>query len=148
MKPNKLFAFALVTSLFFFWGFIHNLDPILIPHLRNVFSLSHFQASLVDSAVYVAYFVMAIPAGMIMKKYGYKYGILIGLIFFAIGCFLFVPAANTISYVFFLGALFIVACGLTILETAANPYVTVLGDPKTGAQRLNFAQSFNGLAAF
>ncbi len=132
----------------FFGGFIQNLDPILIPHLRNVFSLSHFQASLVDSAVFIAYFIMAIPAGIIMKKYGYKSGILIGLLFFAVGCFLFVPAANTISYVFFLGALFVVACGLTILETAANPYITILGDPKTGAQRLNFAQSFNGLAAF
>lgn len=148
MKSKSLFAFAMVTSLFFFWGFIHNLDPILIPHLRNVFSLSHFQASLVDSAVFIAYFIMAIPAGLIMKRYGYKPGILIGLVFFALGCFLFVPAANTLSYVFFLGALFVVACGLTILETAANPYVTILGDPKTGAQRLNFAQSFNGLAAF
>ncbi len=148
MKSNKLFAFAMVTSLFFFWGFIHNLDPILIPHLRDVFSLSHFQASLVDSAVFIAYFIMAIPAGLIMKKHGYKVGILIGLLFFAVGCFLFVPAANTISYVFFLGALFVVACGLTILETAANPYATILGDPKTGTQRLNFAQSFNGLAAF
>lgn len=148
MKSNKLFAFGLVTSLFFFWGFIHNLDPILIPHLRNVFSLSHFQASLVDSAIFIAYFVMAIPAGLIMKKKGYKFGILTGLLFFAIGCFLFVPAANALNYAFFLLALFVVACGLTILETAANPYVTILGDPKTGAQRLNFAQSFNGLAAF
>ncbi|SJN52573.1 Fucose permease [Sphingobacterium faecium PCAi_F2.5] len=146
-KSNKL-AIVLVTSLFFFWGFVHNLDPILIPHLRNAFSLTHLQASLVDSAVFIAYFLLAIPAGIIMKKYGYKSGILIGLILFAIGCFLFIPAANQISYVFFLGALFIVACGLTILETAANPYVTVLGDPSKATQRLNFAQSFNGLAAF
>ncbi|MHC8950081.1 L-fucose:H+ symporter permease [Sphingobacterium hungaricum] len=141
-------AIVLITSLFFFWGFIHNLDPILIPHLRNAFSLTTLQASLVDSAVFIAYFLLAIPAGMIMKKYGYKAGILIGLLIFAIGCFLFVPAANTISYPFFLAALFIVACGLTILETAANPYMTVLGDPKKATQRLNFAQSFNGLAAF
>ncbi|MEJ5092530.1 L-fucose:H+ symporter permease [Sphingobacterium faecium] len=146
-KSNKL-AIVLVTSLFFFWGFVHNLDPILIPHLRNAFSLTHLQASLVDSAVFIAYFLLAIPAGMIMKKYGYKSGILIGLILFAMGCFLFIPAANQISYVFFLGALFVVACGLTILETAANPYVTVLGDPSKATQRLNFAQSFNGLAAF
>lgn len=146
-KSNKL-AIVLVTSLFFFWGFVHNLDPILIPHLRNAFSLTHLQASLVDSAVFIAYFLLAIPAGIIMKKYGYKSGILIGLILFAIGCFLFIPAANQISYVFFLGALFVVACGLTILETAANPYVTVLGDPSKATQRLNFAQSFNGLAAF
>ena len=150
MNQSKkyLFPFILVTSLFFFWGFVHNLDPILIPHLRRAFSLTTLQASLVDSAVFIAYFLMAIPAGIIMKKYGYKTGILIGLSFFAIGCFLFVPAANTMQYVFFLGALFIVACGLTILETAANPYATILGAPETSTQRLNLAQSFNGLAAF
>ena len=147
-KNNFLFPFILVTSLFFFWGFVHNLDPILIPHLRRAFSLTTVQASLVDSAVFIAYFLMAIPAGMIIKKYGYKTGILIGLSLFAIGCFLFVPAANTMLYAFFLGALFIVACGLTILETAANPYATILGAPETSTQRLNFAQSFNGLAAF
>lgn len=147
-KGSFLFPFIMVTSLFFFWGFIHNLDPVLIPHLRRAFSLNTVQASLVDSAVYLGYFFMAIPAGFIMKKYGYKTGILIGLGFFAAGCFLFVPAANYMQYAFFLAALFIVACGLAILETAANPYATVLGDPKTSTQRLNFAQSFNGLAAF
>lgn len=147
-KNNYLFPFILITSLFFFWGFLHNLDPILIPHLRRAFSLTTVQAALVDSAVFIAYFLMAIPAGMIIKKYGYKNGILIGLGLFAIGCFLFVPAANTMMYAFFLGALFIVACGLTILETAANPYATILGPPETSTQRLNFAQSFNGLAAF
>lgn len=147
-KTNSTVAIVLITSLFFFWGFIHNLDPILIAHLRSAFSLSHLQASLVDSAVFIAYLVMGIPAGIIMKRYGYKIGILIGLLLFAVGCFLFVPAANTMSYIFFLSALFIVACGITILETAANPYMTVLGDPNTATQRLNFAQSFNGLAAF
>ena len=147
-QGKYLFPFILVTSLFFFWGFVHNLDPILIPHLRRAFSLNTVQASLVDSAVFIAYFLMAIPAGIIMKKYGYKTGILMGLFLFAAGCFLFVPAANTMQYAFFLGALFIVACGLTILETAANPYATILGAPETSTQRLNFAQSFNGLAAF
>ncbi|GAA4137608.1 L-fucose:H+ symporter permease [Sphingobacterium kyonggiense] len=147
-KKSYTFAIVLITSLFFFWGFIHNLDPILIAHLRSAFSLSHLQASLIDSAVFVAYFVMAIPAGLILKKYGYKTGILIGLLLFAIGCFLFVPAANTMSYLFFLSSLFILACGITILETAANPYMTVLGDPAKATQRLNFAQSFNGLASF
>lgn len=147
-KNNYLFPFILVTSLFFFWGFIHNLDPALIPHLRRGFSLNTVEASLVDSAVYLGYFIMAIPAGILMKKYGYKIGILLGLSLFAIGCFLFVPAANTMQYAFFLAALFIVACGLAILETAANPYATVLGKPETATQRLNFAQSFNGLAAF
>ncbi len=129
------------------WGFVHNLDPILIPHLKRSFSLSTLEASLVDSAVFIAYFVMALPAGFIMKKYGYKTGIILGLALFAIGSFLFIPAANTQAYVFFLGALFIIACGLTILETAANPYASLLGPPETATFRLNFAQSFNGLAA-
>jgi FHS family L-fucose permease-like MFS transporter len=146
-KQSTVFAFSLITSLFFLWGFAHNLDPILIPHLKKSFTLTTTQATLVDSAVFAAYFLMALPAGMLMKKLGYKAGIITGLLFFAIGCFLFVPAANTQSYNFFLIALFVIACGLTILETAANPYATVLGDPETGPQRLNFAQSFNGLAA-
>lgn len=137
----------MITSLFFMWGFVHNLDPILIPHLKRSFSLSTLEASLVDSAVFIAYFVMALPAGFIMKKYGYKTGIILGLALFAIGSFLFIPAANTQAYVFFLGALFIIACGLTILETAANPYASLLGPPETATFRLNFAQSFNGLAA-
>jgi FHS family L-fucose permease-like MFS transporter len=123
-------------------------QTLAVIHLRSAFSLSHLEASLVDSAVFIAYFFLAIPAGIIMQKYGYKTGILVGLCLFALGCFLFVPAANTISYPFFLGALFILSCGLTILETAANPYITKLGDPATATQRLNFAQSFNGLAAF
>ena len=150
MQPSRnatRFAFIMITSLFFMWGFVHNLDPILIPHLKKSFSLSTLQSSLVDSAVFIAYFVMALPAGFIMKKYGYKAGIITGLAFFAIGSFLFIPAANTQQYTFFLMALFIIACGLTILETAANPYASLLGDPATSTQRLNFAQSFNGLAA-
>lgn len=146
-KQSTVFAFSLITSLFFLWGFAHNLDPILIPHLKRSFTLTTTQATLVDSAVFAAYFLMALPAGMLMKKLSYKAGIITGLLFFATGCFLFVPAANMQSYNFFLIALFVIACGLTILETAANPYATVLGDPETGTQRLNFAQSFNGLAA-
>lgn len=145
-NKNKL-AIILITSLFFLWGFVHNLDPILIPHLRKVFSLSVFESSLVDSSIFIAYFIMALPAGMVMHKYGYKSGILLGLLFFAVGSFLFIPAANTMQYIYFLGALFVIACGLTFLETAANPYVTVLGSEETAARRLNFSQSFNGLAA-
>lgn len=141
-----LFPFILVTSLFFFWGFVHNLDPILIPHLRKAFRLNNLQSSLVDSAVFIAYFLMALPAGYVMRKYGYKSGILLGLLFFAIGSFLFIPAADSRQYVFFLGALFIIACGLTFLETAANPYATLLGPESSATQRLNLAQSFNGLA--
>ena len=141
------FAFIMITSLFFMWGFVHNFDPILIPHLKKSFSLSVLQSSLVDSAVFIAYFVMALPAGMLIKRYGYKKAIIAGLFFFAAGSFLFVPAANTQQYAFFLMALFIIACGLTILETAANPYAALLGKPENATQRLNFAQSFNGLAA-
>ncbi|HEY5368747.1 MAG TPA: L-fucose:H+ symporter permease [Hanamia sp.] len=143
-----LFPFALITSLFFFWGLVHNLDPVLIPHLRKAFLLNDFESSLVDSSVYIAYFIMALPAGFIMRKYGYKTGIIMGLCLFGLGSVLFVPAANTLQYGFFLGALFIIACGLASLETAANPYVTILGPPGTATQRLNFSQSFNGLAAF
>lgn len=146
-KSQTLFPFILITSLFFLWGFAHNLDPILIPHLQKSFTLTTVQATLVDSAVFIAYFLMALPAGFIMKKYGYKAGIITGLLVFALGSFLFIPAANTQQYSFFLIALFIIACGLTILETAANPYASSLGDPASSTQRLNLAQSFNGLAA-
>lgn len=145
-KNKSLFPFILITSLFFLWGFAHNLDPILIPHLKKSFTLTTVQATLVDSAVFIAYFLMALPAGFIMKKYGYKTGIITGLLIFAFGSYLFIPAANMQQYSFFLVALFIIACGLTILETAANPYASSLGDPATSTQRLNFAQSFNGLA--
>lgn len=136
----------LVTSLFFFWGFVHNLDPILIPHLRNAFSLTYLQSALVDSAVFIAYFLMALPAGLLMRKYGYRMGIVTGLVLFGGGSLLFLLAADTLEYAYFLGALFIIASGLTLLETAANPYVTILGPVDSAVRRLNFAQSFNGLA--
>ncbi len=145
-RKGYLFPFILVTSLFFFWGFVHNLDPILIPHLRKAFSLSYLQSSLVDSAVFIAYFAMALPAGFVMRKYGYKSGIILGLLLFGTGSLLFIPAANTREYVYFLGALFIIASGLTFLETAANPYASLLGPKETATQRLNLSQSFNGLA--
>jgi len=141
------FAFMLVATLFFLWGFSNNLNPILIPHLKKSFTLTTTQSTLVDSAVYIAYFLMALPAGLVMKKFGYKIGIITGLLFFSIGAFLFIPAANTQSYLFFLFALFIIACGLGFLETAANPYAAALGSHETSTQRLNLAQSFNGLAA-
>lgn len=145
-ESTSKFPFILITCLFFLWGFAHNLDPILIPHLKRSFTLTTTQSTLVDSAVFVAYFIMALPAGFIMKKWGYKMGIIVGLLFFALGSFLFVPAANNQSYQYFLFALFVIACGLTILETAANPYASKLGDPATSTQRLNLVQSFNGLA--
>lgn len=146
MKKNH-FAVVLIISLFFLWGFALNLNPILIPHLKKACQLTDTQSAFIDSASYIAYFLLAIPAGKFMKRFGYKGGIVLGLLLFAIGSFLFYPAAHTRSYVFFLGALFIIASGLTFLETAANPYITVLGDPEGATQRINFAQSFNGLAA-
>jgi FHS family L-fucose permease-like MFS transporter len=145
VKSTKI-PFILITCLFFLWGFAHNLDPILIPHLKKSFTLTTTQSTLVDSSVFIAYFIMAMPAGYIMKRWGYKMGIIAGLLLFAFGSFLFVPAANNQSYNYFLIALFIIACGLTILETAANPYASRLGDPSTATQRLNLVQSFNGLA--
>jgi FHS family L-fucose permease-like MFS transporter len=144
---KKSTAIILITALFFLWGFALNLNPILIPHLKKACQLTDTQSAFIDSASYIAYFLLAFPAGMFMKKYGYKGGIILGLMLFALGAFLFYPASVNRSYGFFLGALFIIASGLAFLETAANPYITVLGDPATSTQRLNFAQSFNGLAA-
>jgi len=146
-KDRTLIALALVTSLFFLWGLALNLNPILIPHLKKACELTDLQSSLVDSASYLAYFILPIPAALFMKRYGYKGGILLGLVLFASGAFLFYPAAAVRSYVFFLSALFVIFSGAAFLETAANPYITVLGDPAGAARRINFSQSFNGLAA-
>lgn len=149
MPKNKyLLPFILVTSLFFLWAFLHNLNPVLIPHLKKACELSDFQSAFIDSAVYLGYFLIAIPAGIFMHKYGYKKGIIFGLALYAVGALLFIPAASTRSYAFFLTALFIIASGATFLETVANPYISVLGDKETSEQRLNFAQSFNGVGAF
>ncbi|MFN5423296.1 MAG: L-fucose:H+ symporter permease [bacterium] len=147
-KTAYLLPFILVTSLFFLWGISNNLNGILIPHLRKALQLTNMQSTFVDTAVYLAYFLAAIPSGLILKKYGYKKGIIAGLLVFSLGCFLFVPAANSRTYEIFLLGLFIIGCGLTILETAANPYATKLGDESSATARLNLAQSFNGLAAF
>ena len=147
-QNNTKFAIILITSLFFLWGFALNLNPILIPHLKKACQLSDTQSAFIDSASYFAYFLLAIPAGRFMERFGYKNGIILGLFLAGIGALLFYPAAIVRSYAFFLGALFILASGLAFLETAANPYITVLGNPNTSTQRLNFAQSFNGLAAF
>lgn len=143
-----LLPFILVTSLFFLWAFLHNLNPILIPHLKKACQLTDTQSALIDSAVYLGYFLMALPAGWFMHKFGYKKGILLGLLLYGVGTLLFVPAASERSYLFFLVALFIIASGATFLETVANPYITKLGSKETSEQRLNFAQSFNGVGAF
>jgi FHS family L-fucose permease-like MFS transporter len=147
-KNNYIIPFIFVTSLFFLWGIANNLNGILIPHLRKALQLSNMQSTFVDTAVYLAYFLSAIPAGIILNKFGYKKGIIAGLLVFSIGAFLFIPAANSRTYEVFLLGLFIIGIGLTILETAANPYATKLGDEESATTRLNLAQSFNGLAAF
>jgi FHS family L-fucose permease-like MFS transporter len=123
------------------------MNSTLIPHLKKACQLTDTQSAFIDSALYIAYFLLAVPAGKFMKKYSFKGGILFGLILFAIGAFLFYPASISRVYAFFLGAIFIMGCGMAFLETAANPYIIVLGDPATATQRINFAQSFNGLAA-
>jgi MFS transporter, FHS family, L-fucose permease len=147
-KNQFLLPFILVTSLFFLWGMVHNLDSILIPHLKKACELTNRQSTLIDTAVFFAYFVMAIPAGIILKKWGYKKGIIGGLLVAAVGALVFVPAANTRSFELFLLALFIIGCGIAVLETAANPYAAVLGKPETAGIRLNFAAAINGLAVF
>jgi FHS family L-fucose permease-like MFS transporter len=127
---------------------LHNTNPILIPHLKKACQLTDTQSSFIDLAVYFGYFLVAIPAGLVMHKYGYKRGIIIGLFLYAAGALLFIPAASGRTFGLFLAALFILAAGATFLETVANPYITILGPKETSEQRLNFAQSFNGVGAF
>jgi FHS family L-fucose permease-like MFS transporter len=149
MPKNKyLFAFILVTTLFFLWAFLHNINPILIPHLRKACQLTDMQSAFIDFSVYFAYFLIAVPAGLAMHRYGYKRGIIVGLSLYAAGALLVIPAAMERNYLFFLFAFFVIASGATFLETVANPYVAVLGDKNTSEQRLNLAQSFNGIGAF
>jgi FHS family L-fucose permease-like MFS transporter len=138
--------FALVCSLFFLWGIANSLNGSLIRHFQFALDLHRWQAGIVDSAFYLGYFAMALPAGMFMRRFGYKRGILMGLLLYAGGALLFYPAADARVYAFFLFALFTIASGLAFLETAANLYVTVLGDEKDAEWRINFAQSFNGIS--
>jgi FHS family L-fucose permease-like MFS transporter len=142
---NYLIPFALVTCLFFMWGFAHSLLDVLNSHFQDILHISKAKSGLVQFSLYGGYFVMGIPAGLFIKKYGYKSGIIIGLILFSIGAFLFYPATLIKTFPPFLFALFIIACGLTCLETSANPYTTVLGPKHAAARRINLAQSFNGL---
>lgn len=149
VRRNKfLIPFILVTSLFFLWGMVHNLDSILIPHLKKACELNNRQSTLIDTSVFLAYFIMAIPAGVMLKKWGYKKGIIGGLSIAAFGALLFYPAADARSYELFLLALFIIGCGIAVLETAANPYAAALGPKESAGIRLNLAAAFNGSAAF
>ncbi|KAA1161223.1 MULTISPECIES: sugar MFS transporter [Pseudoalteromonas] len=142
---NYSFALTSLTTLFFMWGFITCLNDILIPHLKAVFNLTYVQAMLVQFCFFGAYFLMSLPSGYIVKKVGYKKGIVIGLLIAAVGCILFYPAASLHSYPVFLFALFVLASGITLLQVSANPYVSLLGSPKTASSRLTLTQAFNAL---
>jgi MFS transporter, FHS family, L-fucose permease len=142
-----LVPFILITSLFFLWAFGVNLNDILIPHLKKAFGLSDFQSSFIQVAFFGGYFLAAFPAGRLMEKIGYKKGILTGLFLCAVGAVLFLPASSSRIYGFFLFALFVMACGQSFLEVAANPYATILGPAASADRRLNFAQSFNAVGA-
>jgi FHS family L-fucose permease-like MFS transporter len=146
-EPEKSYSFELtvLTSLFFMWGFITCLNDILIPHLKRAFDLNYLQSMLIQFTFFTAYFVMSLPSGTIVEKVGYRRGIVIGLIAAGIGCLLFYPAAGTRSYPLFLTAFFVLASGITLLQVAANPYVAILGPPKTASSRLNLTQAFNSL---
>jgi MFS transporter, FHS family, L-fucose permease len=144
---GQLFPFILVTALFFLWGIPNNLNDVLIRQFMKSFAISRFQAGLVQSAFYVGYFLLAMPAALLMRKVGYKAGFVIGLCLFGVGTFLFWPAAVVGRYDFFLVALFVIASGLSFLETASNPFIAQLGDPESSERRLNFSQAFNPLGA-
>jgi FHS family L-fucose permease-like MFS transporter len=146
-ERKYLVPLVLITSLFFLWAFGVNLNDVLIPHMKKVFKLTDLQSSLIQTAFFGGYFLAALPAGWLMERIGYKKGILTGLAICATGALLFIPAANAVVYAFFLGALFIMACGQSFLEVAANPYVTILGPPASSERRLNVAQSFNSVGA-
>jgi len=144
---GQLVPFILVTVLFFLWGIPNNLNDVLIRHFMKSFAISRFQAGLVQSAFYMGYFLLAMPAALLMRRVGYKSGFVTGLVLFGAGAFLFWPAALAGSYGFFLFALFVIASGLSFLETASNPFIAQLGDPDSSERRLNFSQAFNPLGA-
>lgn len=146
MNKNKyLMPFVLVASLFFLWGFAHSILDVLNKHFQELLVISKARSAMVQAMVYGGYFLMALPAGAIIRKWGYRAGVVTGLVLYGIGAMLFIPGASIMSFPFFLLCLFIIGCGLTCLETSANPYITVLGEAERAAQRLNLAQSLNGL---
>lgn len=138
-------AMAVVTTLFFMWGFITCLNDILVPHLRSIFNLNYAEGMLVQFVFFSGYFVFAFPSGKLVESIGYKRTMIAGLLVMAAGCILFVPAAGILSFPLFLGALVILAAGITALQVSANPYVSVLGPPQTASSRLNLTQAFNSL---
>lgn len=146
-QKKNLVPFILVTALFFLWGIPNNLNDVLIKQFMKSFEISRFEAGLIQSAFYMGYFLLSMPAAIIMRKYSYKTGLIIGLLLFSSGAFLFYPAAIISKFWFFQFALFVIASGLAFLETGANPFIAVLGDPETSEQRLNFSQAFNPFGA-
>jgi FHS family L-fucose permease-like MFS transporter len=144
-EKRFIVTFVFVTLLFLMWGLLHSMSDVLNKHFQNVLNLSISQSGLIQFSVFGAYFIMSIPAGLFMKKYGYKSGVILGLLLFAGGLFLFVPAANAASFAFFRIALFIVGCGMATLETVAHPFAAALGDQRKSDLRLNFAQTFNAV---
>lgn len=144
---GSIISFSLVTMLFLIWGIPNNMNDVLIKQFMKSFELNRFQAGLVQSAFYMGYFILAIPSGLIIKKYSYKVGLCVGLLLFAAGCFLFYPAAINGTYEFFLIALFVIASGLTFLETGANIFIVEIGDQGSAERRLNFSQAFNPIGA-
>jgi FHS family L-fucose permease-like MFS transporter len=144
---GNLFPFFLVTALFFLWGIPNNLNDVLIKQFMKSFEISRLEAGLVQFAFYLGYFFLAIPAGLLMRKFGYKAAFLTGLVLFGAGCLLFWPAALVGRYSFFLAALFVIASGLSFLETSSSPFIAQCGDPETSERRLNFSQTFNPLGA-
>jgi MFS transporter, FHS family, L-fucose permease len=143
--PSNYRAMAMVTTLFFMWGFLTALNDILVPHLKSIFELNYTRVMLINSAFFGSYFVFAIPAGKLIEMIGYKKTMVVGLLIMAVGALLFVPAANVPSFELFLAALIVLAAGVTALQVAANPYVTVLGPARTASSRLNLTQAFNSL---
>lgn len=141
-----LWPFVLVTSLFFLWGLAHSILDVLNKHFQETMDgVGKTESALVQAVMYGGYFVMALPAGQIIKRYGYRAGVITGLLLYGIGALLFIPGGQLLSFPFFLFSLFVIGCGLTCLETSANPYVTVLGNAEGAARRINLSQSFNGL---
>ena len=145
VSKKFLLPFILITSLFFMWGFARAILDVLNKHFQESLSISITQSALIQATTYLGYFLMALPAGILISRKGYRRGVVTGLLLFALGSFLFIPGERLLSFPIFLAALFVIGCGLVILETAANPYASELGDRSTAASRLNFAQSFNGL---
>ena len=145
VSKKYLLPFILITSLFFMWGFARAILDVLNKHFQEMLHISIGQSALIQATTYLGYFLMALPAGILITRLGYRKGVVTGLLLFALGALLFIPGESMMSFGMFLFALFIIGCGLVILETAANPYATELGEKETAASRLNLAQSFNGL---